>query len=81
MSNVGHRLVGYDRITERVADEHDIPDNLMTWAKGLAHVPADDPEAAMCYPLETTAARHLSGAVGGAANTDKNDYFLEGFAR
>lgn len=80
MSAIGHRLVGYSRATERVADEHDIPGNLMNWAKGLAHVPADDPEAAMCYPLDNRAARDLAGAVGAAADTAKNEYFLEGFA-
>jgi len=79
MSNVGHRLVGYDRTTDRVADEHDIPDNLMRWAKALAQVPADDPEAAMCYPLNNAAARDLAGAIGAAADP-KNEYFLEGFA-
>jgi hypothetical protein len=79
-SNVGHRLVGYDRVTDRVADEHDIPANLMPWARGLAHVPEDDPETAMCYPLEADDARRVAGAVGAAADTSKNDYFLEGFA-
>jgi hypothetical protein len=80
MSNVGHRLVGYNRATERVADEHDIPDTLMRWAKRLAHVPAADPEATMCYPLNNAAARDLAGAIGAATDTSKNEYFLEGFA-
>lgn len=80
MSNLGHRLVGYDRTTQRVAGECYIPDNLMGWAKKLAHVPDDDPDAAMCYPLDNTEARDLAGAVGSFANTDQNEYFLEGFA-
>jgi hypothetical protein len=80
MSNIGHRLVGYDRVSERVADEHDIPVSLMTLAKRLAHIPAQDPEAAMCYPLEAMAVRELAAALGAATDTAKNDYFLEGFA-
>ena len=79
MSHIGHRLVGYDRTTERVADEHDIPASLMRWAKKLAQAPADGPEAAMCYLLPESAACDLAGAIG--ASTDpKNEYFLEGFA-
>jgi hypothetical protein len=81
MSNhVGHRLVGYSRVSERVADEHAVPGNLMRLAKELAHVPATDPDAAMVYPLDAGAARDLAGALGAAADTTKNEYFLEGFA-
>lgn len=77
--NIGHRLVGYDRATDRVADEHNIPANLMYWAKKLAQVPADDPEAAMCYPLDFASARDLAYELG-ASTDQKNAYFLEGFA-
>ena len=41
-----HRLVGYDRQTDRMRTRFDIPDHLMPDAKKIAKVPADDPDAA-----------------------------------
>ena len=80
MSGIKHRLVGYDRATERVADEYDLPEALLSAAKALARVPADDPEAAMCYPLAPPAARDLAGAVNARIDPERRDYYLEGFA-
>lgn len=80
MSVILHRLVGYDRATERVADEYAVSDSLLPQAKSLAHVPADDPDAAMCYPLTPAAARDLAGTMMARIDTDRRDYFLEGFA-
>jgi len=81
MSGITHRLVGYDRTTERVVDEYDVPDAVLRQAKDIAKVPADDPDAALCYgPLAPNAARDLAGWIKAGINTDTRDYFLEGFA-
>ena len=82
MSGITHRLVGYDRATERVVDEYPVPDDKLPTAKLLAHVPADDPDAVMCYPLKPAQARDLAGFINAVAyiDPDHRDYFFEGFA-
>jgi hypothetical protein len=80
MSRIGHSLVGYDRLSERVAEEFDVPDAVLARAKELAGVPADDPDAIMCYPLEASGARDLANLINARIDTEGRDYFLEGFA-
>jgi hypothetical protein len=80
MSRITHSLVGYDRISERLAEEFDVPDAVLPRAKKLAGVPADDPEAIMCYQLDASGARDLADLIKARINTERSDYFLEGFA-
>jgi hypothetical protein len=80
MSRIAHSLVGYDRRAERVAEEFDVPDALLSSAKDIAQVPADDPDAIMCYPLDASSARKLAYELKATIDTDRHDYFLEGFA-
>jgi hypothetical protein len=80
MSRITHSLVGYDRVTERVAEEFDVPDAVLPKAKKLARVPPDDPDAVMCYPLDAARARDVADLVKVRIDTSRIDYFLEGFA-
>ncbi len=80
MSEITHILVGYDRRTERVAEEFHVPDALLPKAKELARVPAEDPDALMCYPLDASEAQDLADLMQARIDTDRRDYFLEGFA-
>lgn len=80
MSGLTHSLIGYDRLTERVAEEFDVPDAVLPRAKELAAVPADDPDAIMCYPLDASRARDLADLIKARIDTEQRDYFLEGAA-
>ena len=80
MRGITHSLVGYDRQTERVAEEFDVPDAVLPRARELARVPADDPDAIMCYPLDALRARDLADILRARIDTERRDYFLEGFA-
>ena len=80
MTSVTHSLVGYDRLTERVAAEFDVPDSVLLKAKRLAGVPADDADAVMCYALEPSRARNLANLLKVPIDPQRYDYFLEGFA-
>ena len=80
MTRVAHSLVGYDRRTERVAEEFDIPDTMLPKAKELARVPDDDPDALMCYPLDAPEAQYLADLLKARIDTDRREYFLEGVA-
>ena len=79
MSGIEHSLVGYDRLTERVAEQFDVPQAILPMAKKLARVPVDDTDAIMCYPLDARAARDLAALLNAKIDTDLRDYFLEGF--
>ena len=80
MTGIIHRLVGYDRTTGRVVDEYDVPDDVLPQAKTIAHVPADDPDAAMCYELIPAQALDIAGFLQVSIDPVARDYFLEGFA-
>jgi hypothetical protein len=80
MSGLRHNLVGYDRRNERVAEEFDVPETVLPRAKEIAAVPADDPDAIMCYPLDGPRARDMANLIEARIDTDQRDYFLEGAA-
>jgi hypothetical protein len=75
-----HRLVGYDRQTDRMKLRFEIPEHLMPEAKKIAKVPADDPEAAWSYPLTDAKARRLARLIGAEANLGEAEFYLEAFA-
>lgn len=77
---VVHRLVGYDRKTDRVKIRFEVPDNLLADAKRIAHVPTDDPEAAWSYPLTGDQARNLADLLGISLGSNRAAFFLEAFA-
>jgi hypothetical protein len=79
MSRIKHSLVGYDRETDRVAEEFDVPAATLPKAKKIACVPADDTDAIMCYPLDARAACDLAALLNAKIDTGLRDYFLEGF--
>jgi hypothetical protein len=79
MNRVLHSLVGYDRLSEKVAEEFDVPDAVLPRARELARVPADDPEAVMCYALDAAAARDLADRLRARVDPERCEYFLEGF--
>jgi hypothetical protein len=80
MRRIAHSLVGYDRLTERAAGEIAIPDAVLSETKCLARVPDDDSDAMMCYPPDACRAHGLAVILNARIDTDRRDYFLEGFA-
>ena len=59
-----HRLVAYDRQSERMKMRFDIPEERLPDAKKLAQVPDDDPEASWSYPLTKAQASWLATLIG-----------------
>ena len=74
-----HRLVGYDRRTDRKKQNWDIPDDRLSAVKEIARVPQDDPDAVWSYPLSLAQAREVASVVGLAIDPDA-DFFLEAFS-
>ena len=76
-----HRLVGYDRQTDRMKVQFEIPDHLMAVARKIAKVPADDPDAAWSYPLTDSKTRRLASLIGAQADLKDAEFYLEAFAQ
>lgn len=74
------RLVGYDRVTEQVAEEFPVAAEALPKARELAHVSLDDPEVTGCYPLSAAEARDLALVIEVRIDPENREYFLEGFA-
>ena len=77
---VVHRMTGYDKRTERLEIEHDIPAERFSDVRALAHVPIEDEDAAGSYPLDASAARQLGWTLDKPVNLDLYDWFVEPFA-
>ena len=76
---VVHRLTGYDKATERLAIEHDIPASKLKHAKELAGVRHEDVDATGSYPLSAIQARAMAKLVKQMINVDRYSWFLEPF--
>jgi hypothetical protein len=75
-----HRLTGYDKETERLVFEFDIPPSQLERAKELANVGRDDPDAVGSYPLDSSQAGRVAGLVNQVVDVDRYSWFLEPFA-
>ena len=80
MTRVIHRRVGYDRQTDRMKVQFDIPDHLLQDAKKIAKVPGDDPGAAWSYPLTGAKARRLANLIG-VVDPEDAEFYLEAFTQ
>jgi hypothetical protein len=79
--DITHRLVGYDRTTGAVRVEYELPDAMLDFAKRLAGVGDDDPDAVFCYKLRASQARDFAGEIGAPyPDTNTMNFYMEGFA-
>jgi hypothetical protein len=75
-----HRLVGYDRNTDRPARRFEIAIGLLPQAKQIADVADDDPDALWSYSLSAAQVRELAALLGVKIESEAIDFFLEAFA-
>ena len=80
MARVIHRLVGYDRRTDRITVQFDIPNELMPEVKKIAKVTADDPDAVWSYPLSKAGTGRVAALIGAKLPDDNAEFFVEAFA-
>ena len=74
---VAHRIVAYDRSTERTAFEQNVPQFLDSLAQKVAGVEGDDPTAAFSYVLGDQQLTAFSFLLGLKVEPDRLEYFLE----
>jgi hypothetical protein len=77
---VVHRLVGYDRASERLAFELDIPPDKLDIIKEVAHVDPADIEVIGSYPLKDYEVRDIAAIAAFDLPPGQLDFFLESFA-
>jgi hypothetical protein len=75
-----HRLVGYDRQTDRMKVQFDIPDDRLAEAKKIAKVSAEDPDAVWSYPLSESGARRFASLIGVDVGAKDAEFFFEAFS-
>ena len=79
-SRVVHRLIGYDRDTEPLAVEYDIPAKAFSKVKKIARVGSGDPDAIGSYPLDRTQVGKISTFIDADVDVERSDYFVEAFS-
>lgn len=78
--NVGHRVIGYDKVSEWLALEHCVPTVRVAEARRVAEALADVAAASGAFPLGAAAALQPSEMLGYPMSTERYDWFLESFA-
>ena len=78
--NVDRVVAGYDRATERLTIEHDVPAAVFEAVRILAAVPETDREALGSYPLSLSAIREIGAKIAAPLNCDAYDWYLEPIA-
>ena len=74
--NVSLRVAGYDKQTERLSVEHELPSYAVDEARELAQIGADD-DGLGAYPLAPAAAVILGLKIDHPLNVNLYDWFVE----
>lgn len=74
-----HRLTGYDRQTDMLAVESDVPSEDLARVMEIARIGFDDPGAVGSYPLDKDQAERIARLLGAKVDCGKYDFFLEPF--
>jgi hypothetical protein len=75
-----HRVTGYDKRTELLEVEYDVPEQKFSAIREIVQVPLDDPQAVGSYPLDADAVQQVGRKLDRVLSADAYDWFLEPFA-
>lgn len=79
--NVVHRVTGYDRETEFLDREFEVPHDRLAEIREIARVPVPSGEEQVgCFLLDRAAAAAIADRFAFAMNLDRYDWFLEPIA-
>jgi hypothetical protein len=76
-TSVEHGIMAYDRVTDDLLAELDIPLFLDTLALKIARVPAEDTHGALSYPLDAKQVDTFRFLLGLQPGLDSQEYYLE----
>lgn len=74
---VVHRVTGYDKRSERLERERDIPAEYVEAARKLADAPPNVSQAPGAFPLAEPSGRALARLLDFPMNFDRYDWFVE----
>jgi hypothetical protein len=80
-ARAAHRLTGYNRITELLSAEYEVPTENLSRVKEIARVGSDDPDAIGSYPLDREQAERIAHLLGTKIDLNSCNFFLEPFAK
>lgn len=75
-----HRVTGYDKTTEIIAQELDIPSDRIAELRELANIDPRIGEIVGAYPLDWSAAQIVKDRFDFGMFIDRCDWFFEPFA-
>jgi hypothetical protein len=73
------QLTGYDKNTDIVQVEYELPLRAAEFVKQVAGVAAGDPEVVGSYPLTEQQVTEIAGVAGTPLNPRLYNYFLEAY--
>jgi len=71
------KIVGFDKISERLAFEAGLPGRVLETVKAIACVPESDPDLVGSYPLDGRQVASIAAAAQVSLDPGRFDYFLE----
>lgn len=75
--NVAHRITGYDKDSEALQCEFDVPADFVLAARRVAEAPDDWQVAPGAFPLTGQAVWAIGAMLKTPLNVDRYDWFLE----
>jgi hypothetical protein len=73
------KIVGFDRSSDLVAFELDVPNAVLEQVKKIAKVPASDPDLLGSYPLSQQQIAMIADAAHARIDPAQCKYFLEAY--
>lgn len=77
MTELTHRLVGYDKLSGRVSVEHEIPDRAVAEARRIAQAPATAPDCLADRPLTQGQAAEIATLIRRPIDSERLDFVFE----
>lgn len=74
---VVHRVTGFDKSTEALGCELDVPEGLVLAARRIAEAPDLWQDAGGAFPLNEQAVQAVGAMLKTPLNVDRYDWFLE----
>jgi hypothetical protein len=72
-----HKIVAYDKTTERYVESYDVPPHVFDQVKRLASVGDRNPDAIGNYSLDAQTAQAIGTIIGAPLDTTRFIFYLE----
>ncbi|HEX4113681.1 MAG TPA: hypothetical protein VH020_14205 [Stellaceae bacterium] len=77
---INHQIIGYDRDTDDLAVEYDIPPACLDQVGAVIGIAPEDPQLVGSYPLIPDQVRRIAKILRRQIDSEKFDFFIEPYA-